>query len=92
MLYSGDPAVHTALRRTLASLGAPRDATILHAYEERWPQIVRQWREGLEADGLRLVAERELECPPQLAGRRLVLEELRLTDERLFSTPGEEAS
>ena len=42
VLYSGDAAVHAALRRTLAALGAPRDATILHAYEERWPQIVRQ--------------------------------------------------
>lgn len=93
VLYSGEPAVHEALRASMVALGKARDASILHAYEERWPQIVSMWRDGMEAGGLRLVRESVLDAPwivPDGAysgfrERRLILEEIRLTDEALYS-------
>ena len=59
-------AAHTRLARRRESNDAAR--------HEGEPQIVRQWPRA-SADGLPLLAA--IECPPQLAGRRLVLEELR---------------
>ena len=47
VLYSAEPSVHTALRDSMITLARPRDALILHVYEERWPDIIRQWRDGL---------------------------------------------
>lgn len=113
VLYSAEPSVHTALRDSMITLARPRDALILHVYEERWPDIIRQWRDGLLLDpaegpaqadghgsgtcsdgraarsggsGLRLVREGVLEAPPEIRdGRRLVIEELRCTDEALYS-------
>ena len=85
VLYSAEPAVHEALRTTLVGLARPRDGTILHCYEERWPKIVAQWRDGVAACAhLRLVREVVLESPPGIE-RRLILEEMRLTEEGLFS-------
>jgi hypothetical protein len=86
VLYSGDFAVHDALRASLVAVARPRDATILHAYEERWSAVVKQWRSGVQAsEQLRLVNETVLESPPHIRdGRRLVLETLRLTDQALY--------
>jgi len=93
VLYSGEALVHAALRSTLVSLAKPRDATILHAYEERWPKIVAMWRDGLSAGGLRVVRESVLRAPwmkpdGEYSGfreRRLILEELRVAEEWLYS-------
>jgi hypothetical protein len=84
-LYSGDPAVHQALRETMVALAKVRDAPILHAYEERWQSIFELWRSGREAGGLRVVHETTLEPPPSIQGRRLVLEELCVSEDALFS-------
>ena len=87
VLYTTEPAVHEALRATLIALARPRDATIWHCYEERWPAIVAQWRDGVrDCAQLRLVSEQNLDAPPAIRdGRRLVLEELRLTEDGLYS-------
>ena len=80
VLYSGEVEVHAALRATLVALARPRDALILHAYEERSPHVVTLWRSALDAaeSPLRLVRRAELEAPPQICGRSLILEELRV--------------
>lgn len=84
-LYTGDPAVHAALRATMVALARVRDAPVWHAYEERWPAIFELWRDGRESGGLRLVREITLDAPPSIQGRRLVLEELRVDEDALFS-------
>lgn len=95
VLYSGEPAVHEALRATFVALAKPRDALILHAYEERWPKIVQMWRDGLSdsRSGLRIVQETVLDAPwmrpdGEYSGfrdRRMILQTLRLTEDCLFS-------
>jgi len=93
VLYSGEAEVQASLRATLVALAKPRDATILHAYEERWPEIVQMWRDGIASSGLRVVSEIVLDAPwmapdGEYSGfreRRLVLEELKLTEECLYS-------
>ena len=79
-LYSGVLADHAALRATLTALAQPRDATILHVFEDRWPTLVTQrWRDAdnMREGGLYLVHERVLDAPSEFADRRIVLEELR---------------
>ena len=95
VLYSGEPAVHEALRATFVALAKPRDAIILHAYEERWPKIVQMWRASLSDPrcGLRIVQETVLDAPwmrpdGEYSGfreRRMILQTLRLTEDCLFS-------
>jgi len=95
VLYSGEPAVHEALRATFVALAKPRDALILHAYEERWPKIVQMWRASLSDPrcGLRVVQETVLDAPwmrpdGEYSGfreRRMILQTLRLTEDCLFS-------
>ena len=86
VLYTDTPEVHANLRASLIHLARPRDGRILHAYEERWPKIIKQWQEGLErCPQLKLVGTSVLPSPPSIRdGRRLVLEEYALTEEGLF--------
>ena len=93
VLYSGEACVHAALRSTLVALAAPRDARILHAYEERWADVVALWRSGLESPGawLRVESRIELDAPPAIKGRSLILEELRVTEEGFSREEAEEA-
>lgn len=85
VLYSAEHEVHEALRSTMIACARPRDGTILHCYEERWPKIVAMWRDGVSRCGqMRLVRETVLESPPGI-DRRLVLEEIKLTEDGLFS-------
>lgn len=81
-LYSGEAHVHAALRATLVALARPRDALICYVYEERWPAVTALWRTGLEqSDELRLIREAELEAPPCLGGRRVLLQVIRVVDD-----------
>lgn len=82
VLYSGEASVHAALRAAFVALAQPRDAVILHAYEERWPEVIALWKSCLTDGGpLRLVRRTELKAPPSIRGRSLVLEELRISDD-----------
>lgn len=80
VLYSGEASVHAALRATLVALATPRDALILHCYEERWPKIIELWRGHLGKE-LKLMKRTELKAPSSISGRNLVLEELRVNED-----------
>ena len=84
-LYQSSAEAQAALRDSFVSLARPRDAIIIHCFEERNAEgVTATWRAGLAAGGLRLVQETLLDAPPAINGRRfvadrrIVLEELRL--------------
>ena len=95
-LYSPDPADQLGLCSTMVGLARGRDALILHAYEERWENVLAPWPDSLRASGLRRVREEVLPTAHTLAGqlrlpgslqltdRRLVVEVLRVDDDALY--------